>query len=90
MTGSSSAAVFVFVGTSNPLLPHADGKAHGIAVYHLFPTSGELALLSALPEIVAPSYLCLHPRNPWLYTVNGRDEGMVSAFGFDPRSGALL
>lgn len=89
MTGSSSAATFVFVGTNNPLLPHADGKARGIAVYHINPTSGELALSSTLPGVINPSYLSLHPRNPWLYAVNGRDEGMVSAFRFDPQRGAL-
>ena len=88
MTGSSSAADFVFVGTSSPSLPQ-EGTARGIAVYHLNPTSGELTLLSALPGIVSPSYLCLHPSNPWLYAVNGGNEGMISAFRFDPQSGAL-
>ena len=89
MTTASSITRFVFVGTYNQSLPPSEGMARGIAVYRIDPTSGELSLSSTSPDVPDPSYLAVHPRQPWLYAVSERTEGGVSAFAVDPQTGRL-
>jgi len=89
MNIASSPTTFVFIGTYNRPHPAGENMARGIVVYRIDPASGELSLASTVPDVVDPSYLAMHTRHPWLYAVNERSEGGVSALAFDARSGTL-
>jgi 6-phosphogluconolactonase len=71
------------------------GKGEGIYVYRLDESSGALHAVGHTSGIANPSHLALDESGAFVYAVNelktyeGRPTGTVSAFAFDPRSGAL-
>ena len=90
MSDRPSQSPLVFVGGYTQTLAHVRGRASGINVYRMDPASGALAHAAAVDGSTNPSYLALHPRLPVLYTVEEIEAGMVSAFRFDPASGAAV
>lgn len=81
--------MFVYVGTFT-----GPNQAQGLSVFRLDGASGALSRLFAVPAD-NPSFLALHPQQPYLYAVNsvndfeGRSSGAVSAYTIDPASGNL-
>ncbi len=83
--------ITVYIGTYTRRESFVDGKAEGIYIYHLDPSSGELTYAATVTGAgtVNPSFLALGPDERCLYTVNELygDEsthGSVSAFAIDP------
>ena len=95
MSSGSSAGSIVYVGTFTGMEPHGRGRAEGIYVGRMDPDSGALTLVHTVPGVDNPSFLALHPQQPYLYAVNavpehdGQPGGTVSAFAIDPATGAL-
>jgi 6-phosphogluconolactonase len=73
----------VYVGT------YTEGKSRGIYLLELDPTSGALSPHGVAGETENPSFLAVHPSRKYLYAVNEVDDGGVSAFAIDPKSGSL-
>jgi 6-phosphogluconolactonase len=51
--------------------------------------TGKLTSLGLAAEAVHPSFLALHPNGRFLYAVSEQPDGLMSAWAFDPKSGAL-
>ncbi len=78
--------MFVYVGTyTEP----PQGTAEGIYVYRFDPETGALTHAQTVPGVANPSFLALDPRQHHLYAVNEVNDGSVSAFARDPRTGEL-
>lgn len=92
MSANSKRDPVVFIGTYTE---HEGSHSKGIYVYRLDSSSGELHLEHEVPGVINPSYLALHPQQPFLYAVNevgsfaGEEGGGVSAFAIDPESGEV-
>ncbi|TWR30332.1 lactonase family protein [Mucilaginibacter pallidiroseus] len=65
------------------------GKAKGIGVYRFYTESGRTAYLNEAQGVSNPSYLCVSKNNKFVYAVNENDNGEVSSFSFDAKSGTL-
>jgi 6-phosphogluconolactonase len=95
MSEQSKVSVLVYVGTYTTYGGPARGKAEGIYVYRMDPSSGALALVHTMPGVANPSFLALDPHRRYLYAVNeeleagGQPGGAVSAFAIDQTTGAL-
>ena len=83
--------ITLYIGTYTRRESFVDGKAEGIYIYHLDPSSGALthAATVAGTGTVNPSFLTLGPDQNCLYAVNeitgGKGpHGTVSAFAIDP------
>ena len=92
----SSDRITTYIGTYTRRESFVDGKAEGIYIYHLDPSSGELTYAATVAGAgtVNPSFLTLGPDKSCLYAVNElyRSEGpngTVSAFAIDPVTGHL-
>jgi 6-phosphogluconolactonase len=92
----SSDRITVYIGTYTRRESFVDGKAEGIYIYHLDPTSGELTYAATVKGdgTVNPSFLTLAPDKNRLYAVNEITEGKgphgtVSAFAIDPATSHL-
>jgi 6-phosphogluconolactonase len=78
--------VFVYVGAyTEPSMGHAEG----ISVFRFDPEAGELSLLQTVSGIASPSFLTIEPKGKYLYSVNERTQGGVTAFARDPVTGEL-
>lgn len=92
MSAASQKVPTVFVGTYTE---HEGSQSKGIYVYHIDPLSGELTFQWETKGVLNPSYLELHPQQPFLYAVNevrsfaGEETGGVSAFAIDTETGEL-
>ncbi|MBL4678688.1 MAG: lactonase family protein, partial [Mucilaginibacter sp.] len=73
----------VVVGT------YTSGTSKGISVYRFYTESGKLAYLNQVDGVSNPSYVAVSSDNKFVYAVNENDQGEVSAFHFDARSGKL-
>ena len=87
----NSDKITTYIGTYTRRESFVDGKAEGIYIYHLDPTSGELTYAATVSGAgtVNPSFLTLAPDKSCLYAVNeitgGKGpHGTVSAFAIDP------
>ena len=87
----SSDSITTYIGTYTRRESFVDGKAEGIYIYHLDPSSGELTYAATVTGAgtVNPSFLTLGPDKSCLYAVNEITEGKgpngtVSAFAIDP------
>ena len=87
----NSDKITTYIGTYTRRESFVDGKAEGIYIYHLDPSSGELSYAATVAGAgtVNPSYLTLAPDKSCLYAVNeitgGKGpHGTVSAFNIDP------
>lgn len=69
--------------------------SRGIYVGKFDPSTGQLTEPELAAETRNPSFLAVHPTQPWLYAVGelaefeGQRTGAVSAFRIDPQSGKL-
>ena len=95
MSLPANSANVVFVGSYTSHLPLARGTSDGIMVYRFDSATGDLALAQAIPDVVNPTFLALHPTGRFLYAVNevleweGEASGGVTAFAVDPTNGNL-
>lgn len=78
--------MFVYAGSYTD--PPA-GSGDGISVFQFDSDSGTLTLVQTVSDVVNPSFLAIDSGRRWLYAVNELDEGRVSAFARDPRTGRL-
>jgi 6-phosphogluconolactonase (cycloisomerase 2 family) len=90
----SSDRITVYIGTYTRRESFVDGKADGIYIYQLDPSTGELTYAATVAGAgtVNPSHLTLGPDRSCLYAVNeitgGKGPyGTVSAFAIDPVTG---
>jgi 6-phosphogluconolactonase len=72
----------LFVGT------YTSGRSEGIYVYHMDQLNGALTQVSSIRS-ENPSFLALDPSKRFLYAVNEKPAGAVSAFNIDPNSHEL-
>ena len=68
----SSDSITTYIGTYTRRESFVDGKAEGIYIYHLDPSSGELTYAATVtgPGTVNPSFLTVSPDKSCLYAVN--------------------
>ncbi len=78
----SPAPEILYIGT------YTTHGSKGIYSARLDPGTGALSGVSLAAESVDPSFLALHPKEPFLYAAN-ESTGKVSAFAVDSGSGAL-
>ena len=88
--------ITTYIGTYTRRESFVDGKAEGIYIYHLDPSSGQLTYSATVagPGTLNPSFVTLSPDKRCLYAVNeitgGKDpHGTISAFAVDPATGYL-
>jgi len=86
----NSDRITIYIGTYTRRESFVNGKAEGIYIYQLDPTSGELTYAATVsgPGTINPSFLTLAPDGSCLYAVNeitgGKGpHGTVSAFAID-------
>jgi 6-phosphogluconolactonase len=82
------AKYFVYVGT------YTGPQSKGIYSYRFDASSGELEPMGLAAEVINPSWVTIHPNRKFLYAVselgnNGKENGAVTAFAIDPKTGAL-
>lgn len=77
------AAYRVFIGT------FTSKDSQGIYRMSMDPRTGALGAPELAAKAQSPSFLVLSPNYRFLYSVNEINQGMVSAFGIDPATGAL-
>ena len=92
----SSDRITTYIGTYTRRESFVDGKAEGIYIYHLDPSSGELTYAATVAGAgtANPSFLTLGPDKSCLYAVNEfykseGPNGTMSAFAVDPATGHL-
>ncbi len=92
----SSDRITTYIGTYTRRESFVDGKAEGIYIYHLDPSSGQLTYAATVAGagVVNPSFLTLGPDKRCLYAVNEitgdkGPHGTVSAFAVDLTTGHL-
>ncbi|MHB8646036.1 MAG: lactonase family protein [Thermomicrobiales bacterium] len=90
---ASERAPLIYVGTYTD--PAMRGKAEGISVYRLDPSSGALTHVRTIAGVPNPSFLAIDPSRRFLYACNetetyqGRAGGGVSALALDAATGSL-
>lgn len=72
----------LYVGT------YTSGKSDGIYVYRMDPATGQLERKSS-SKSENPSFLALDPARRFLFAVNEKPEGSISAFRIDSHTGDL-
>eukprot|EP01125_Pyxidicula_operculata_P022023 TRINITY_DN883_c2_g1_i1.p1 TRINITY_DN883_c2_g1~~TRINITY_DN883_c2_g1_i1.p1 ORF type:complete len:126 (-),score=2.03 TRINITY_DN883_c2_g1_i1:17-373(-) len=88
------ALVFIGSYTNYDVLPHLPKgqiKGEGIYVYRWF-ANGKMVLLDECTvQLLNPAFMKVHPRLPVLYALTEciNEEGYISAFNIDYRSGKL-
>ncbi|HKQ37394.1 MAG TPA: lactonase family protein [Verrucomicrobiae bacterium] len=85
MTGllnSAQADYLVYVGT------YTGAKSKGIYALRM-DKQGKLAPLGLVAETPSPSFLAIHPNKKFLYAVNEKDNGTVTGFSIDGKTGKL-
>ena len=81
--------VWVYIGT------YTGPKSKGIYRCELDLTTGVLSAPKVAAETTSPSFLAVHPRHTFLYSVgeigvfDGKKQGVVTAFSLDAKTGAL-
>lgn len=65
------------------------GKSEGIYVYQFNTSTGELTPKSKATGITNPSFLTISRDRKHVYAVNETNDGTVSAFSFDSKTGSL-
>jgi 6-phosphogluconolactonase len=79
---SAQADYLVYVGT------YTGEKSKGIYAFRM-DKQGKLSPLGLVAETPSPSFLAIHPNNKYLYAVNEKNDGSVSAFSIDAKTGKL-
>ena len=86
--------ITVYIGTYTRRESFVDGKAEGIYVHRLDPSSGALTYAATVGGVVNPSFLAVGAQGDYLYAVNEitgdhGSHGTVSAFAIDRETGGL-
>ena len=68
---------------------YSDGTTAGISVYDFNTQTGDFEYVSEVKEIINPSYLVVSPDEKFVYSTNEMEDGAVSAFAFDKKTGTL-
>ncbi|MCO5937179.1 lactonase family protein [Mucilaginibacter sp. RB4R14] len=68
---------------------YTSGKSSGLSVYRFYTESGRIAYLNRIDDVSNPSYVAVSANNKFVYAVNENDNGEVSSFKFDGKTGAL-
>ncbi|MGI8741292.1 MAG: lactonase family protein [Bryobacteraceae bacterium] len=76
---ANAADRFVYAGTYGP----------GIYAYRFHPDSGEMEALGLVAAAESPSFIAIHPNRRFLYAVNETDDGSVTAYAIDDKTGKL-
>jgi 6-phosphogluconolactonase len=82
LLNEARADYLVYVGT------YTGEKSKGIYAFRM-DKEGKLAPLGLVAETPSPSFLAIHPNNKYLYAVNEKNDGSVTAFSIDAKSGKL-
>ena len=80
---ASAADYFMYVGT------YTGPRSKGIYLYRFQPDTGTVTSLGLAGETQNPSFLAIHPSGNFLYSADETDQGMVSAFKIDRKTGKL-
>jgi 6-phosphogluconolactonase (cycloisomerase 2 family) len=68
---------------------YSNGTTAGISVYDFDMQTGDFECISGIKDIVNPSYLVVSPDEKFIYSTNETENGAVSAFTFDKKTGTL-
>lgn len=82
LLNSVNADYLVYVGT------YTGAKSKGIYALRM-DKQGKLAPLGLVAETPSPSFLAIHPNKKYLYAANEKDNGSVTAFSIDAKTGKL-
>ena len=80
---------YVYVGTYTASKPGVEHRKDGIYTYWFDQSTGKLEFASAAESGDNPSFLAFSPDRRFLFSVNEKQDGGVSAFSIDQMSGAL-
>lgn len=80
---AAAAEYFVYAGS------YTAGTSKGIYAWKFDSSTGALAPMGLMAETPQPAHLWVSPNGAFLYTVNWENQGGVSAYRIDPKSGAL-
>lgn len=61
----------------------------GIYAFRFHPESGEMQAIDLVAATDNPSFLAIHPNRRFLYAVNEDDDGAVSSYAIDDKTGKL-
>ncbi|MCL1937504.1 MAG: lactonase family protein [Candidatus Azobacteroides sp.] len=75
--------LFLIVGS------YSDGTTAGISVYDFEMQTGDFEYVSDVKNILNPSYLVVSPDEKFVYSTNEIEDGAVSSFTFDKKTGTL-
>lgn len=78
----ASRELTLYIGT------YTSGKSEGIYIYRMDQANGELTRAGSVKS-ENPSFLTIDPAKRYLYAVNEKPEGTVSAFAINRRTGEL-
>jgi 6-phosphogluconolactonase len=73
----------VYVGT------YTKAASKGIYAFRFQPATGQMTPLGLAAETVNPSFLVVHPNKRFLYAVNEIENGRISAFSINEKTGML-
>src|SRR3954468_18103080 len=82
-TPAFAAKYFLYAGS------YTSGTSKGIYAWSFESRDGSIKPLGLVAETKQPAHLWLAPNGKTLYTVNWENEGGVSAYRIDPKTGAL-
>jgi len=82
LLNSVRADYLLYVGT------YTGEKSKGIYALRM-DKQGKLTPLGLVAETPSPSFLAIHPNKKYLYAVNEKDNGMVTAFAIDAKTARL-
>ncbi|GAP06882.1 lactonase, 7-bladed beta-propeller [Anaerolinea thermolimosa] len=68
---------------------HEAHRQEGIFLYSVDAVSGQLTFQQAFDGGKNPSFLAIHPTGKYLFAVNELQEGEVSSFSIQPKTGEL-
>ena len=84
----------LFVGCLNREAPYFQGaRGKGIAAYAFDPATGAATLVGETTGVDNPTYLAVHPSSGSVYAISevfGWNEGVVTAYRFEPEKGQLV
>ena len=80
---------YAYIGTYTASKPGVDHRKEGIHAYYFDQATGKMEFASAVESGNNPSFLTISPDKRFLFSVNERRDGGVSAFSIDAGSGKL-
>jgi 6-phosphogluconolactonase len=80
---------YAYIGTYTASKPGVDHRKEGIQTYYYDQVTGKMVFASTVESGINPSFLAFSPDNNFLFSVNEKRDGGVSAFSIEPVSGQL-